>query len=73
MRVGGRRKGPRKPQGRQPVLPPNRVQLGQNLALEPIGGRDLVELRALAAAAGESEMTYEEREAAADWSNGLAR
>lgn len=40
---------------------------------EPIGGRDLVELRALAAAAGESEMTYEEREAAADWSNGLAR
>lgn len=40
---------------------------------EPIGGRDLVALRALAAEAGESEMTYDEREAAADWTNGLAR
>jgi hypothetical protein len=40
---------------------------------EPIGGRDLVAFRALAAAAEESEMTYEERQAEADWSNGLAR
>jgi len=40
---------------------------------EPIGGRDLVALRALAAAADQSEMTQQEREAAADWANGLAR
>lgn len=40
---------------------------------EPIGGRDLVALRALAAAAGESEMTLEESQAEADWSSGLAR
>lgn len=40
---------------------------------EPIGGRDLVALRALAADTDESEMTFAEREAAADWANGLAR
>ncbi len=40
---------------------------------EPIGGRDLMTLRALAAASGDSEMTFDEREAAADWANGLAR
>jgi hypothetical protein len=40
---------------------------------EPIGGRDLIALRALAAESKDSEMTYEEREAAADWSSGLAR
>jgi hypothetical protein len=40
---------------------------------EPIGGRDLVALRALAASADQSEMTHQEREAAADWTNGLAR
>jgi hypothetical protein len=40
---------------------------------EPIGGRDLVALRALAARSADSEMTAEEREAQADWQNGLAR
>lgn len=40
---------------------------------EPIGGRDLVALRAFAAEGDKSEMTAEERQAAADWLNGLAR
>jgi hypothetical protein len=40
---------------------------------EPIGGRDLVALRALAAETDDAGMTYEEREAAADWNSGLAR
>jgi hypothetical protein len=40
---------------------------------EPIPGRDLLTLRALAAEGSGSEMTYEEREAAEDWANGLAR
>lgn len=40
---------------------------------EPIGGRDLVALRAVAVAAERSGMTPEELQATADWANGLAR
>lgn len=40
---------------------------------EPIGGRDLVALRALATQTDEAQMTYAERQAAADWASGLAR
>jgi hypothetical protein len=40
---------------------------------EPIGGRDLVALRAVAVAAERSGMTPEEIQASADWANGLAR
>jgi hypothetical protein len=40
---------------------------------EPLGGRDLVALRHIASSAERSEMTLEERQAAADWANGLAR
>ena len=40
---------------------------------QPVPGADVVELRRLAAAAGRSKMTPEERQAAADWANGLAR
>lgn len=40
---------------------------------EQLGGRDLVALRALATQTDEAKMTYAERQAAADWSSGLAR
>jgi hypothetical protein len=40
---------------------------------EPLGGRDLVALRAVAVAAEKSGMTPEEIQASADWANGLAR
>ena len=40
---------------------------------EPIGGRELVELRRVAVAAEHSGMTPEELQASADWANGLAR
>jgi len=40
---------------------------------EPIGGRDLMALRAVAVAIGNSGMTPEELQATADWANGLAR
>lgn len=40
---------------------------------EPIGIEDLRALRALSAAAKRSDLTPDERQAAADWANGLAR
>ncbi len=40
---------------------------------EAISGRELVAIRALAQSFHRSDMTAEEREAAADWANGLAR
>lgn len=40
---------------------------------EPLGGRDLVALRAVAVALERSGMTPEEVQASADWANGLAR
>ena len=40
---------------------------------EPISGGELLALRELSAAIEKSEMTPEERQAAADWANGLAR
>jgi len=40
---------------------------------EPLGGRDLVALRAVATATERSGMTPEELQATADWANGLAR
>src|SRR5262245_39061086 len=40
---------------------------------EPIGGRDLMTLRAIAVASERSGMTPEEVQAKADWANGLAR
>lgn len=40
---------------------------------EPLSLRDLVTLRVEAAKEASSEMTSEERQAAADWMNGLAR
>ena len=40
---------------------------------EPIGGQDLMALRAVAVAAEHSGMTPDELQATADWANGLAR
>jgi hypothetical protein len=40
---------------------------------EPVEANELRELRALSEAENESELTAEEREAAADWLSGLAR
>ena len=40
---------------------------------EPISGGDLLALRKLSADIEKSDMTPEERQAAADWANGLAR
>jgi len=40
---------------------------------EPVGGQDLVALRAVAVATEQAGMTPEELQAMADWANGLAR
>ena len=40
---------------------------------EPVGGQDLVALRAVAVATEQVGMTPEELQAMADWANGLAR
>ncbi|MEO8547858.1 MAG: PilZ domain-containing protein [Sphingomicrobium sp.] len=40
---------------------------------EPLGGQDLIALRALAVATERSGMTPEELQATADWASGLAR
>lgn len=40
---------------------------------EPIGGQELMALRAVAVAVERSGMTAEELQATADWANGLAR
>jgi hypothetical protein len=84
-RTGARLEGQRLPEvGRDIILKCDGIEAFGSVAWtasgrcgvhfdEPIGAGELFALRSLAADSAQSEMTHEERLAAADWASGLAR